>query len=105
VALCVYRVVQEALGNVGKHSGAKRAVVSISGVNGALHVSMRDDGHGFDLDQAKGKGLGLISMEERVRHAGGSFSIWAKPGDGTRIEIRIPLEPTPPALEAQSSIP
>ena len=92
VALCVYRVVQEALGNVSKHSGAARAEVSISGNNNALRVAIRDDGHGFDLDDAKGKGLGLISMEERVRHLGGTFSISPTPGDGTRIEIRIPLE-------------
>ena len=78
VALCVYRVVQEALGNVAKHAGAKRAVVSISGSDDVLHVAIRDDGHGFDLDQAKGKGLGLISMEERVRHLGGTFSISSK---------------------------
>ena len=105
VALCVYRVVQEALGNVAKHAGAKRAVVSISGSDDVLHVAIRDDGHGFDLDHAKGKGLGLISMEERVRHLGGTFSISPKPGDGTRIEIRIPLETSPPALAAESSTP
>jgi len=73
VALCVYRVVQEALGNVAKHAGAKRAVVSIAGSGDALQVAIQDDGHGFDLDHAKGKGLGLISMEERVRHLGGTF--------------------------------
>lgn len=102
VALCVYRVVQEALGNVAKHSGAKRVVVSISGRDGALYAAIRDDGHGFDLDQVKGKGLGLISMEERVRHLGGTFSIAPKPGEGTRIEIRIPLATVPPALPAES---
>ena len=103
MALCVYRVVQAALGNVARHAGAKRAVVSISGSDDALHVAIRDDGRGFDLDQAKGKGLGLISMEERVRHLGGTFSISPKPGDGTRIEIRIPLETTPQALTAETN--
>jgi PAS domain S-box-containing protein len=105
VALCVYRVVQEALGNVAQHSGAKRAVVSISGIDDVLHLAIRDDGHGFDLKRAKGKGLGLISMEERVRHIGGTFSISVKPGGGACIEIRIPLEISPPALAAESSIP
>ena len=105
VALCVYRVVQEALGNVAKHAGAKRVVVSISGRDDALHAAIRDDGHGFDLDQVKGKGLGLISMEERVRHLGGTFSIAPKPGEGTRIEIRIPLATVPPALPTQSNTP
>jgi len=105
VALCVYRVVQEALGNVVKHAGATRATVSISGRDAALHVAIRDDGRGFDLDRTKGKGLGLISMEERVRHLGGTFSILPKPGDGTRIEIRIPLESGLPATAAESSTP
>ena len=59
VALCVYRVVQEALGNVAKHAGAKRALVSISGVDDILHLAIRDDGCGFDLDQARGTGAAL----------------------------------------------
>jgi len=105
VALCVYRVVQEALGNVAKHSGAKRAVISISSSDDVLRVAIQDDGHGFELDRAKGKGLGLISMEERVRHLGGTFSILPKPGDGTRIEIGIPLETNPPPAAAESSTP
>jgi signal transduction histidine kinase len=98
-------VVQEALGNVAKHAGAKRAVVSISGIDDVLHLAIRDDGHGFDLDQAKGKGLGLISMEERVRHLGGTFSISVKPGDGACIEIRIPLETNLPMLAVESITP
>jgi two-component system sensor histidine kinase UhpB len=78
-------------------------VVSLSGVDDILHLAIRDDGHGFDLERAKGKGLGLISMEERVRHIGGKFSISVKPGDGVCIEIRIPLETNPPAPAAESS--
>ena len=105
MALCVYRVVQEVLGNVAKHAEAKRAVVSISGIDNILHVAIKDDGHGFDLDHAKGKGLGLISMEERVRHLGWTFSISLKPGDGTRIDIRIPLETEPAAPATESSTP
>jgi two-component system sensor histidine kinase UhpB len=105
VALCVYRVVQEALGNVAKHAEAKRAVISISGSDDVLHVAIKDDGHGFDLENTRGKGLGLISMEERVRHLGGTFSIAPKPGDGTRIEIRIPLKTNPAALATESSTP
>jgi signal transduction histidine kinase len=105
VALCVYRVVQEALGNVAKHAEAKRAVISISGSDDVLQIAIKDDGHGFDPNHAKGKGLGLISMEERVRHLGGTFSISAKPGDGTRIDIRIPLGKDPAALAMESSTP
>jgi two-component system, chemotaxis family, CheB/CheR fusion protein len=105
VALCAYRVVQEALGNVAKHAEAQHAVISISSRDNVLRVAIKDDGHGFDLDQAKGKGLGLISMEERVRHLGGTFSILPKPGDGTRIDIRIPLETELAALVTESSTP
>jgi two-component system sensor histidine kinase UhpB len=103
VALCVYRVVQEALGNVARHAQAKRTMISISGNDDVLQVAIKDDGRGFDLDQAKGKGLGLISMEERVRHLGGTFSIVPKPGNGTRIDIGIPLGLDPAALAAESS--
>jgi len=103
VALCAYRVVQEALGNVARHADAKRAVISVSGSDNVLRVVIKDDGHGFELNHAKGKGLGLLSMEERVRHLGGTFSILPKPGDGTRIEIRIPLETEPAALVTESS--
>jgi two-component system CheB/CheR fusion protein len=105
VALCAYRVVQEALGNVAKHAEAKHAVISISSRNNVLRVAIKDDGHGFDLDHVKGKGLGLISMEERVRHLGGIFSISPKPGDGTRIEIRIPLDANPEGLATESGTP
>jgi two-component system CheB/CheR fusion protein len=105
VALCAYRVVQEALGNVAKHAEAKRAVISVSGRDDGLHVAIRDDGHGFDLEHVKGKGLGLISMEERVRHLGGTFSISPKPGDGTSIDIRLPIEPNPAAPATESGTP
>ncbi len=104
-ALCVFRVVQEALGNIARHASAKRALVAISGDDAGLHAVIRDDGHGFDLTQARGKGLGLISMEERVRHAGGTLQILPKPGDGTRIEIHIPPEVLLPVPAAESGAP
>lgn len=96
VALCAYRVIQEALGNIAKHAGVEQAMVSLGVSDKTLHISIRDEGSGFELDQARGKGLGLVSMEERVRHLGGTFSIVPKPGDGTVIEIRIPFETSPP---------
>jgi two-component system sensor histidine kinase UhpB len=91
VALGVYRVVQEAPGNVARHAAAKRAELAISGSDDVLDVAIRDDGHGFDPDHAKGQRLASIGMEERVRHLGGPFSISPKRGDGARIEIRIPV--------------
>ncbi len=91
VALCLYRVVQEALRNAAAHSGAAEALVSLEDRNGTLHLSISDPGSGFDVEQVKGRGLGLISMEERVRHVGGTFTVKTEPGRGTRIDVEIPL--------------
>jgi two-component system CheB/CheR fusion protein len=104
-ALCAYRVVQEALGNAARHSGAKRAIVTASGRGGALHVAIRDNGRGFDLDEAQGKGLGLVSMEERVRRVGGTLSITSAPGEGTRAEIQIPCSAKQSAETVESAAP
>jgi two-component system, chemotaxis family, CheB/CheR fusion protein len=90
-ALSLYRVVQEALRNVAKHSGAKGALVSLSGRDRALHLLIKDTGCGFDPAPARGRGLGLINMEERVQLVGGSFSLTSNPGEGVRINIRVPL--------------
>jgi signal transduction histidine kinase len=91
LALTLYRVVQEALRNVVKHSGARRAIVSLAGKNGAIVLTVKDFGIGFDVSRSKKRGLGLISMEERVRQAGGAFTMSTTPGNGVRIEVRIPL--------------
>ena len=90
-ALSLYRVVQEALRNVAKHSGARRALVSLSGRNQALHLIIEDPGRGFDPAPVRGRGLGLINMEERVQLVGGTFSLTTKPEEGVRIDIRVPL--------------
>jgi signal transduction histidine kinase len=91
VALCLYRVVQESLRNVARHSAAAKAVVTLSGSKSGLHLTIGDSGKGFDPNAQKRKGgLGLVSMEERVRAVDGSLTIATRPGDGTRIEIRIP---------------
>jgi signal transduction histidine kinase len=91
LALTIYRVVQEALRNVVKHSGARRATVSVTGKNGAIILTVRDFGRGFDASRSKKRGLGLISMEERVRQAGGAFAVKTTPGEGVRIDVRLPL--------------
>jgi signal transduction histidine kinase len=91
LALTIYRVVQEALRNVVKHSGTRRAQVSLAGRRGSLHLTVKDFGRGFNATASQKRGLGLISMEERVRQAGGSFAVKAKPGEGARIEVRIPV--------------
>jgi two-component system CheB/CheR fusion protein len=91
LGLTIYRVVQEALRNVVKHSGTRRATVSLAGKNGGIFLTIKDFGRGFDASRSKRRGLGLISMEERVRQAGGAFSLKTTPGQGVRIDVRIPI--------------
>jgi len=92
LALCVYRVVQEALSNVIKHSNAAAARVYLSKRKQMLYVLISDAGKGFNVQAARLKGrLGLISMEERLRLANGRLIIRSKPNRGTQIEARIPL--------------
>jgi signal transduction histidine kinase len=92
IALCLYRVAQEALRNVVKHSGARRATVSLVLATNRILLSISDTGVGFDRELAKGKkGLGIISMEERVRLVVGILTIRSRPGDGTRVVVEVPL--------------
>ena len=95
ISLCLFRVAQESLRNIGKHAGAKEVRVRLARVGTDLHLSVNDVGNGFDLEEVRGKGgLGLISMEERVRLVRGDFKIHSQPGEGTRVEVRVPLEKT-----------
>jgi signal transduction histidine kinase len=96
VALCLYRVTQEALRNLARHSRAGQGTVRLVGTGEGLELSIADDGAGFDPAGAKAKGgLGLISMEERVRLGGGSLSVDSRPGEGTRLKVRMPLAEPP----------
>ena len=91
-ALCVYRVAQEALKNVVKHSRATQAQAQLHSNKGTLQFQVRDNGIGFNLDKAKKQiGLGLKSIEERVWHVGGTVRVKTGPGDGTVISVSIPL--------------
>jgi signal transduction histidine kinase/ABC-type uncharacterized transport system substrate-binding protein len=94
VALCLFRIVQEGLRNVKKHSGASRAEVRLEGNTDAIHLSIFDRGSGFDRgDPSTRAGLGMRSMEERLRLIGGRFEIKSAPMEGTRIEAWVPLKP------------
>jgi PAS domain S-box-containing protein len=95
VALCLYRIVQEALGNIIKHSGARHATVELTGASDSVCLRVIDDGDGFDPDLTEGKGgLGLVSMRERLRLVGGELVIDSQLGRGTRIEVRVSLHAT-----------
>lgn len=92
IALCLYRVVQESLRNVAKHSHAARAVVELRGLKHGVQVLIKDNGCGFVMDEARAKGrLGLISVTERVRLAGGACEIRSTPGHGTQVQAWVPL--------------
>jgi signal transduction histidine kinase len=88
-ASCVYRVAQEALSNIAKHAQAKHVSVRLA-VGRNVRMEIRDDGVGFDGEAPQG-GLGLASMKERARAAGGRLSVKAQPGRGVYIQAIVPL--------------
>jgi signal transduction histidine kinase len=92
VALCIFRIVQEALQNLKKHSGAEKADVRLRKSNEKLFLTVCDEGKGFDAKEMSDKlGLGIGSMQGRARLLGGEFEIHSEPGKGTRIEVWVPL--------------
>ena len=96
IALCLYRVTQEGLRNVARHSGAKSVKVSCRVVGSALHLSIQDRGNGFDIRPDRhGEGLGLLSMNERVRLVQGTIQVKSRMGHGTQIDVRVPLPKKP----------
>lgn len=91
VSLSLYRTAQESLRNVAKHSHAQHAKLELIGGEAELRLRISDDGVGFLYDEAKrGQGLGLVSMQERLRLVGGQFSIWSRASVGTRVEAVVP---------------
>jgi PAS domain S-box-containing protein len=92
IAICLFRVLQEALQNAVKHSGARHFHVELRGTSGEIWLIVSDPGVGFDWHGAlDGQGLGLISMRERLQFVHGEFSIESQHGKGTTIHARVPL--------------
>jgi two-component system NarL family sensor kinase len=90
-SLCLFRVAQEAIRNVHKHSGCREALVELDEIAGSLRLRISDRGTGFDPSVAEtSQGLGLLSMEERLRSMGGELFVHSRPGGGTCIEACIP---------------
>jgi PAS domain S-box-containing protein len=91
-ALCLYRVTQEALHNVAKHAAAHRVTVELARTPHGVALTIADDGRGFDVREPRTSesGLGLLSIEERVRLAHGQFHITTQPECGTRLRIELP---------------
>ncbi|HMK22593.1 MAG TPA: PAS domain S-box protein [Terriglobales bacterium] len=96
IGLSLFRVLQEALHNAAKHSRVKRVEVQLAEYSDEIHLIVRDSGAGFDVEAARqGTGLGLTSMQERVRLMNGTTTVESKPMQGTTIHARIPLGPEP----------
>jgi two-component system CheB/CheR fusion protein len=97
VSLCLYRVAQECLHNIAKHSGAQEATLTLRGDKRGLLLSVIDKGEGFDPGIAADQGgLGIVGIRERVRLVEGSVSIVSTPGRGAKIDVRVPLNWTAP---------
>jgi PAS domain S-box-containing protein len=91
VATALFRVTQESLSNIAKHSGARVARVRLSQTRNILHLAIEDFGKGFDVNQVSQKGLGLVSTRERVRIIGGKIDINSEISRGTTINVSVPI--------------
>jgi signal transduction histidine kinase len=97
VALCLYRVAQEALRNVAKHAAAREALVTLAIEGSDLVLRVQDHGAGFDPAAARSEqGLGLSSMHERVALIQATLSVTSSPGQGTTVEARVPMPRSDP---------
>jgi signal transduction histidine kinase len=87
----LFRIAQEALTNVARHSGAKHVRIRLETVADEIRLCIQDDGRGLGATRGDGRGLGLIGMRARARSAGGDATVQSKPGEGVLIEVRVPL--------------
>jgi signal transduction histidine kinase len=109
VEVCVYRIVQEALTNVVRHSGARNAIVTLSQTDTGLEMTIDDDGRGIDqqivrLGASPTRGLGVIGMRERVQALGGTFALESRRDGGTRVAVHLPVVPVAPSEEADTEL-
>jgi signal transduction histidine kinase len=98
VSIHLYRFLQEALTNIGKHARAHSVRVVLEHEDGMILLVVEDDGVGFDVSDRSGRPagrLGLVGMQERLTLLNGSLKISSRPGHGTRLEARIPWSGTP----------
>ena len=98
-----YRIALEALHNVVKHAHAQQVQVELAQVGERLHLRVQDDGHGFDQQAASGGTLGQRSMRERAAGAGGHLEVRSAPGQGTAVELWLPLAPEPATEQPTST--
>ncbi len=92
ISLCLFRILQESLHNAAKHSGVRQFQVRLWGAPELIHLTVSDGGKGFDVTTARyGRGIGLVSMEERLKLVGGQLAITSQPQDGATIHARVPF--------------
>jgi signal transduction histidine kinase len=92
VSTALYRIVQEALRNIAKHASTAAVTITLAGEPDALRLIIEDTGPGFAPQEVRFRGgLGLISMQERATLAGGTLRLTSSPGQGTIIEVHLPL--------------
>ena len=87
--MCIYRVVQEALTNVARHAQAVAVQVEVRNLPGTILLTVQDDGSGFDAGRIRG--LGILGMQERVAHLGGTLDIDSHPGRGSLLKVQLPV--------------
>jgi signal transduction histidine kinase len=94
--IITFRICQEALNNIAKHSGGNLALISLTRGNSSLKLAIIDNGQGFDTKRLVAQevrgGIGVPGMRERVELSGGTFSIKSKPGGGTTVRARWPID-------------
>jgi signal transduction histidine kinase len=90
ITICLYRVVQEALRNITRHSGASDVTISLSFKKGKFLLFVADSGKGFDVERRPTTGLGLVSMRERVNFLNGRLVVHSERGEGTILFVEIP---------------
>jgi signal transduction histidine kinase len=95
VSLCLFRVAQEALHNAVKYSETTQFTVVLRRISNEVQLEVSDRGIGFDIEEAKrNRGLGLVSMQERIHLVHGRFLVESSPGNGTRIIAAVPMAET-----------
>jgi signal transduction histidine kinase len=87
--ISIYRLVQEALNNAVRHSGARNAKVVVESLAKSMVVRVADDGRGFD--PVRSRGMGILGMEERVKHLGGTLRVESQPGKGATVTAELPI--------------
>ena len=102
-ALCLYRVTQEALTNIVRHAGARTARVELVRAQTGVDLRISDDGIGFITRERMGSGLGLRSIDERVRLARGEVRVESRPGEGTKVVVRIPAAAAPASTTSSAA--